>query len=386
MNRLPKVLSLFMILWLLVAEGCHLPRWPSRHSAVLPPTASKTEIIAHLNHNVMGDGSSGGLVSWQTGDARASAPGMPFSLPTSIAVEAPRSFRLRTSHPMSGTQLADIGSNEDIFWVWMKTPDNMPIMTVSHEDVGLAMDELALEIPVDPTWMMEVFGVIPINEQEFEIVRRDSTSPIVDLVATRTSPQGVTVQRVIRVDTFRGQIIEHQLRDANGQLTALAELDNYRLHESDIYLPHLIRLSWPSQNQELKLELGHPDVNPRALAENKELWQPPVIHGAQTIDLGAVVRRRRGYERPQYVAQPPALEAQAAIYEERPGYASLDAVERATDEQRHPWGSTDSDRPFTPVPPKTVFQDRLDAPEPHPSVWARPVPAQPISDVPDWAK
>lgn len=361
--------------------GCRYAQWvpwPRREVAVLPASATRSQVVAHLNKNILGADSHSGLVAWQTSDARASMPGMPFSLPTSIAVEAPRSFRMRVSHPMSGNQEADIGSNSDIFWMWLKTPDNPPILTCAHEDVSLALDELQMGIPVNPEWLMEVFGVIPIDEAEYEMVRPDPTQPIVELIARRTLPTGATVNRVIRVHTVRGQIIEHQLRDEHGTVTASAELDNYRVHEGGIYMPQIIRLSWPAAGQEMRLELGHPDVNPAALAQNRELWHPPKIHGAQSIDIGAYARQARGLNRPN-------IEYASGVGSVSLPEQSADA--RSEGDQMNPWGHLDEQRPFTPVPPPSANRDQLDAPDPHPSVWSQPVQALPSDDgTPPWAR
>ncbi|MCA9088234.1 MAG: hypothetical protein KDA90_06300 [Planctomycetaceae bacterium] len=371
--------------FLLFALGCHTPQWMRRETCVLEPGVSKSELVGYLNQNITGTQTRGGLASWRTSNARTSITGIPVSLPTSIAVEAPRSFRLRVSHPMSGGQEADIGSNDERFWMWSK--DMPQIMTASHEDVGLAMNYLELPVPIQPDWLMEVFGVIPLNEQEFQLSRPDPMAPIVELVANRTTPQGETVQRIIRVNTCRGQITEHLLRRGDGHLIARAVMENYRLHETGISMPGLVRLQWPDAKVEMRLDLGRPEVNPSSLASNKALWEIPIIPNVSVVDIGEIARRRAGI--PSSVAQVGHEWREGAA-----GVATIPSADANTDTSRpappfgNPWGNTD---PAFTEPPRRrdALADSLSAPQPDPSLRVQPASnavrtASP--DAPVWAQ
>ena len=38
--------------------------------------------------------------------------------PAVVSVQAPHRFRIRASHPISGAELADFGSNDEGIWFW----------------------------------------------------------------------------------------------------------------------------------------------------------------------------------------------------------------------------------------------------------------------------
>jgi hypothetical protein len=386
MSGRPVLLVISFLACLLA--GCFLPTWPGRKEvAVLSPMASREEVVNHLNRNVLGHNGQGGLMSWQTSNGRASMPGLPLSMTTSIAVSAPRNFRLRIAHPVSGNQEADIGSNEGFFWIWVNTPESCPVLMARHEDVELAMEELDFAIPIHPDWLMEVFGVVPLDPREFELHRPEPAGRYVELLSRRTSPTNQTVTRVIRVNTVTGQIAEHQLRDARGKVMARAELDNYRLVGSGICLPHMIRLGWPPAHKEIRLELGRPEVNSPHLLSNTEIWQPPQIQGAQLVDVGLYARQRRGlaYEPLEQVESVgrASLDPQHedALY--RPEVPQGAHESNIMFQHESPWG-TEEQRPSSRIPIRSATRSPLEAPDPHPSLvkdaaeleWAAPVPAE----------
>lgn len=363
----------------LLGAGCRLPQWPRRKEvAVLPPNATKEQIIAHLNQNILGTDQRSGLVSWQATNARASSSGIGFTAPATIFVEAPRNFRILISQPVSGSQMADFGSNSQICWSWDKMMgDTPPILTVNHQDVDVTMQEFPEYLPLHPDLVMEVFGVIPIDPHEYELVSSgELATPIATLKARRTSPSGITTERIIRVDTMRGQIIRHELRDAHGSPIAWAELDNYRLDKSGISMPRLVRFSMTGIGQEFKLDLGTTEVNPPGLADNADLWNPPQIRGAETVNLGMHARQQYSLGNgPIEMTGAVSLPDSQPVLNPKPPTA-----------EANPWGSIEENRPSTQVPTRSATWDRLDAPEPHPAVWGRPVPAEDSADKPAWAR
>lgn len=282
------------VLLLTLFAGCSLPRWFARQEPCrLDPAIPKADLIAHLNRNLTGHSGQPALTSWQAGDAtlRVSGAGMPTvpRLPAMLAVEAPRNLRLIVSHPLSGGQEVDLGSNDERFWFWTK--DAPQIITCRQEDVPDALRQLSMPIHIHPDWLMEVFGVIPIDGSEYSMVRPHAEATDVELIASRTSPLGEAVRRVIRVDLCRGEIIEHQLRTEDGRIIARALLDRHTELSNGATLPMLVKLDWPEAQVQMTINLGRPVPNPPALAANDSLWQIPSIPGARPIDVGALARQ-----------------------------------------------------------------------------------------------
>lgn len=274
-------------LLLLCALGCTAPKWMTRQHCVLDPGSTRDQIVEHLNRNIIGTDTREGLVSWRSGNLRIRVDGVPMALPASIAVEAPRNFRLVVSNPISGGQEVDIGSNQERFWIWSK--ESPQIMTTRHEDVALALQELEMPVHIHPDWLMEVFGVIPIDPSEFELVRPKVETGEVELVARRQSPLGEDVERVIRVRVCQGQIIEHALRLPGGKVLARARLANYTTLTGGTELPLLITLEWPDARMQMVMDIRNPEINTISVAGNARLWQIP--RNAPVVDIGAIARR-----------------------------------------------------------------------------------------------
>lgn len=280
---------LLLIGLLLSGSSCSLPRWRHQAECVLDLEASKEEIVSHLNRNMVASDTSPGLQSWRSRTVQLHVDGIPVSLPASIAVEAPRNFRLLVSNPLSGGQEVDIGSNQERFWIWSK--DSPQVMTASHEDVGLAIQELEMPVHIHPDWLMEVFGVIPLKPEEFELKRPELENGQVELVASRQSPLGEDVERVIRVNVCNGHIIEHYLRLPGGKVLARARLGKYAKLPEGPELPQQITLEWPDARMKMVMEIRNPEVNCTNMAGNSTLWQIP--SHARVVDIGAIAKARR---------------------------------------------------------------------------------------------
>jgi len=279
--------------------GCSIQKWRHPVEHVLELGASKEEIVTHLNQNVMGSDEHPGLKSWRSNTVRLHVDGVPVALPASIAVQAPRNFRLLVSNPITGGQEADLGSNHERFWIWSK--ESPQVMTASHEDVGLAIQELEMPVHIHPDWLMEVFGVIPLDPEEFQMKRPQLENGHVELVATRQSPLGEDVERVVRVNVVRGRISEHLLRLPGGKVLARARLEKYTRMPDGIDLPLLITLQWPDARMQMVMDIRNPEVNSANLAANTALWQIPK-HGP-IVDIGAMARSRRSPQSQSAIGQ-----------------------------------------------------------------------------------
>lgn len=78
----------------------------------LPPQASLDQIIANVHDNTQR------VRSYMAPQAVLVVPGVP-RLSAQVACEPPRRFRLRAQTSVTGSEL-DIGSNDDLFWLWLR--------------------------------------------------------------------------------------------------------------------------------------------------------------------------------------------------------------------------------------------------------------------------
>ncbi len=268
--------------------GCTLPGWrkPSpfskRAPCVLQPGATKEHIVQHLNRNITGGETAGGLASWRSTHVRLSLKGMPMTLPASIAVEAPRNFRLRVSEPIGRGEMVDMGSNHQEFWFWAKDGQPHNVISARHEQLSYMQQQL--QIPFQPDWLMQVLGVIPIDSQAVTLRHPDPSSSLVELVSTEQSPSGQSITKVIRVDACHGIVREHALHDARGVLIARAALgDHHHDPVAGLVMPRTVQLYWPEMDQQLTLRIEQVELNPPPLPETA--WLVPDKPGYPRVDI-----------------------------------------------------------------------------------------------------
>jgi len=271
----------------LCCAGC-LPGWMQSRKplerpqpCVLAENISKQQLVAHLNHNRQR------LQSWRSTDVSIQAVGAgPMRLGASLAVESPRHFRL-IAKSLRGVE-ADLGSNRDRFWYWMRADGTPYIFTADHRDADLVRRQL--EIPFQPEWLMEALGVVPLRADDFEIQRHGLGDNRVSLVSTQSSAAGLRLYREMIVDTCRGWVIEHGLYDADRQPLARAVMSEHAVHDG-IFMPHRVELTFPRNGQSLVLRIGDVEVNPEQM--ESLMWEFPRIPDHRPLDVGQQIRRMR---------------------------------------------------------------------------------------------
>ncbi len=282
-NNSQRVLNTILILLVFASSsGCWVVtqfrnKFGSKPECVLGPDISKSELIHHLNQNISP------LVAWKSSDVRIHTKtpgGIPLRISADMAVESPRNFRL-IAKSIAGKE-ADIGSNDERFWFWLKRGQEKRVITVKHEDLSKAQQRM--QMPFQPDWIMEAFGVIPIDESNITIENDPSGVGILQLISKQKLPTGQPVRRIIEVDTCRGYILAQSLYAENGNLIAKATLNNYkRDKESGLMMPHEIFLNWPQNKMQMKLVIGEIEVNPEDIS--KDVWTPPNTRQAPRFDF-----------------------------------------------------------------------------------------------------
>ncbi|MEZ6064332.1 MAG: hypothetical protein R3B90_01170 [Planctomycetaceae bacterium] len=272
--------------------GCSTRNWlPIRPGPMaVGPDATQEQVVALVNRNITGNEGQGGLMGWRAMNAKFHMSPLPMGIPGQVVVEAPQNFRIRVSHPIGGGDELDVGSNTDQFWLWQKNDAVPYLLTARHEDMPIAMQ--SFRIPFQPDWVMEVFGVIPIDGSKYRL-DQDPRNGYVDLVADTHSTAGVPVRKIVRIDRRRGWINEHIIQSPTGDLIASAQLQDYEATpQSGILLPKTIRINWPEHDLELTVRLGEVLINPPQLPEMA--WQIPRKDGYRVLDMGEYARSQAG--------------------------------------------------------------------------------------------
>lgn len=271
---------------MLVTSGCQHGRfWLSRHQQDLPPEAftgrpELQDVVYVVNAN------TDRVQQLQTTGASLRVDGVP-PLRANLAFERPRNFRLRAElFQFTGREL-DVGSNEDVFWFWVRRDERPAVYYARHDQFhhSPARDL----IPIEPEQLIESMGLVHLDPQgrhEGPIVRDDNQLEIRSLIPSERGD----LTRVLIIDANYGWVLEQQLFDHDGQLLVWAKADGYRFYSTDgVSLPHHIEVQVvPGQPSQLAfaLDVSSYLIN-RLYGESAHLWTIPQIEGAPSVDIAA---------------------------------------------------------------------------------------------------
>ena len=291
LTLLSALLPALLLALTTLASGCaslrtRFPKMPLLGFQAIEPEASAADICRALNTNVRGSRGEAGLSAWRSEGVRVKLSGVPVSLPATLAVQAPRDLRLRVSHPMMGSDKADLGSNDDRFWFWAE--DGGPrLFTARHEHTHMVARQL--QIPFEPEWIIDVLGVTPLDPQGME--KRPTPDPhVVELAKPYRMPDGHAAERICRVNLRDGEIVGHELRQ-RGRMIARADIDEWTLdRRTGLKTPKVIRMAWPEADTSMTLRISGAEVNPPSLTT--ALFELPRRPNVEVADLSEAAAAR----------------------------------------------------------------------------------------------
>lgn len=251
-------------------------RQPNHMASVPKPRFSEDpqleEVVDHLNRNVSK------LHSWQANSVKIRANNLP-GLSGSLVVEEGQHLRM-VVNSLAGHEV-DMGSNDDVFWIWAKRMEPSYVYC-RHEQIDVARQSLG--VPFEPQWLMQALGVAPIDTRDLTM-QIDASGQHARLVQPLLTAHGQPLQKVMVVDLVHGVITEHCIMDSRGQRIAVARLDDFRRDKaSGAVLPHRVRLDWPQNQMSLVMNMGDVQINPASIPD--QIWEMPSMRGVQVVDLG----------------------------------------------------------------------------------------------------
>ena len=267
-GRQRYLLLLFLAASLALGSGCHLlgrrTPPPPVFSPVLQPGASLSQVMDAVNNN------SRQIRSFSTNQAILSGPGIPVKLrSTNIVFERPRRLRV-----IAGTAIGDeldIGSNDELFWFWVRRNDPPAVLYCRHDQ--FASCEAARRLPVDPNWFVEAFGIMefsPADQHQGPVRRSDGK---LEILTVRQTPCGPATKKTV-VDATTALVCEQHLYDYLGRVAASAVVREHRLDPlTNLVMPKVIDLQYSQAQLSMQVDLGNVTINgPPA---NPELWVKP---------------------------------------------------------------------------------------------------------------
>jgi len=250
---------------------------------VLVENPTRDQIVAAVNQN------SAKIQSLTVTGAAITIPNM-LGLPIlngNIAAERPGRFRL-TAATTFGQEL-DLGSNDELFWLWVRRNQPPAVYFCRHDQ--FANSNIRQVMPIEPTWLLAAIGMIELDpasvfDGPLPSARGEGT---VELRSWLPSAGG-TLQRVTVIDARRAWVLEQHVYDHAGkQLLASAIAESHRYYPVEqVSLPERIGIKLPTAGIDLKINLGVMQINQLA-GDRTQLWTLPTFDGYPQYDLGGAV-------------------------------------------------------------------------------------------------
>ena len=237
----------------------------------LPANPSLDQIIAAVHDN------SQRVRSYMAPQAVLAVPGVP-RLSARVACEPPRRFRLQARTSVGGDEL-DIGSNDDLFWLWIRR-HQPPVMLFCRHD---RYDQSAARrlLPIRAEQMPELLGLVtfaPEDRHEGPFPLPDGRVEIRSHLGEGTAAAGPPAQRLVRstiLDGVTGLVQEQHLFTEDGRRIASARTTGHRVDAaSGAALPRTVEVQWPEPGIEFTLEITSVATNV-PVGDPGQLWQMP---------------------------------------------------------------------------------------------------------------
>ena len=271
-------LGLVAAMFALSTSGCAWLRQPapSPLPSILSQSPTLDEIVSAVNSN------SSRIQSFSTSHAELSGPELPITLRgVNIAFERPRRLRMR-ARSMAGAEL-DLGSNDELFWIWVARNEPAALYFCRHDQ--FATSNAGRSLPFDPDWLIEAMGIVEFRPDEEHLGPYRSSAGQLEIHSTRHTPDGPT-RKITTVHASTGAVLKQQVYNHQGQLVAVATAhENRRDPLSGLIMPRVVDIESPTAQFSLRVNLGEVAIN-TPLANAAELWTMPRIEGWQAVDLG----------------------------------------------------------------------------------------------------
>jgi hypothetical protein len=261
--------------------GCQFMRQYTQQPLprVLPPSPTLEQVVAVVNRN------NSQIQSVTANRASISVTGYP-SLTASMAFLRPRQFRLR-ANSLAGIEV-DLGSNNELFWFWVKRSQPPAIYYCRHDQFDASRARQMM--PFEPQWLIEALGVMEFDPAlPHQLTSLPNDRLRIDTV--RNTPQGPTTQVAI-LDGSQGWVLEQYLYDTQGRLTVRAIAGGHRRDPATaLVMPASVQIDCPAARMSMRIDLGNVEIGTMpvrdATGDPSGLWTMPSIPGVPVVDIGA---------------------------------------------------------------------------------------------------
>lgn len=236
-----------------------------------------------------------------------------------------RNFRMTAS--IAGFRGLDLGSNQEAFWMTIRSGMTPQLFYASHADFDA--QQVRRILPVSPLWLIEALGVTSFNPSDLALEPVTQPDGMIQLTTFVPSAIG-PFQRTQVVDPKFGFTRQVFLKDPSGRFVAQAQQSNHEFYSAiQTSLPHKVKIQLdPAMDPEIELDIsiGSYVVNGMT-GDTGSQFAFPNMNGYQPINIAAPLGGAPNSPLP--VAPPPAMAPMNPSY-----YSSLRGVSQDSFIQR----------------------------------------------------
>jgi hypothetical protein len=249
---------------------------------VLPEGATREQIIAAVNAN------SSRVRSITATSASITIPdtmNLPI-LTANIAAERPGRVRITAGTAITGQEM-DLGSNDQLFWMWVRRNDPPAVYFCRHDQ--FANSAIRQMMPVEPAWLLSAMGMTEIDPASVIDGPSPRSDGTVEIRSLMPSASG-NLQRLTVIDARRAWVVGQYVYDPSGRtLLAVAIAESHQYYPAEqVSLPQRISLQLPTAGLSLKIDMGTVQINQLA-GDPAQLWTMPAFEGYPKYDLGGAL-------------------------------------------------------------------------------------------------
>ena len=302
-----KTVSPLLLLVCLCLTGCATIQNMFQRKDALPPppgwtsTPTLEQITTGINRN------SQAIQNFTTENASLTVPGTVFPLQTRLMFDRPKRLRIQGSASSVSGREFDFGSNDQLFWLWMKRNTAKEMWYCRHDQY--AISPVRAQIPMDPDWLIEALGIVEFKptDQHYGPTRQGDGNW--EIVSHCQTPSGQYTKRTV-VDAKSGGIVRQELYTPQNELVASAEAKDLRYDPgTGIRYAKRIEVRCQGMDGSMTLDLGSPSFNSSASLSSSQFVMPP-YEGYRAVDLcGPEILQRSGMVMPPQTPVPHVPEA-----------------------------------------------------------------------------
>ncbi len=287
-----------------------------------------------------------------------------------IQIERPMRLRLKAGVLGVDQMGVDVGSNDELFWIWTRVPipgQDPTLMYAFHEQFKRSSGAVRQAIPLEPNWLINALGLVEFSKDDFHEGPLLTAQGRLKLITVSNADSG-RQYRITIIDATRGLIEQQSIYDENRNLIAYTNSTGYKYYpEHNVSLPNKIDMhlfTADGQEQELTVTTNGFNIN-SLFGDPQRMWTMPQPSNVQRIDLSQIGGQPSGQPRqnvppPRSQIQPPARMPQQAtqptLSAPQPSYRSAptkpvsSTINMPNNMRSQPSGGNWSPRPSTSTP------------------------------------